>query len=56
MFLIDVPEEILSYLPTNLLEQIEIVRNAENISDLSYEQNFIKRLKNDMNLIVRKQR
>lgn len=42
IFLIDVPEEILSHLPTNLLEHIEIVSNAENISDLSYEQNYQK--------------
>lgn len=40
VFLIDVPTETLQQLPTELLENAEILSNAGNIADLSYAENY----------------
>ncbi len=42
IFLVDVPAEILQYIPSDILEYAEVVSNAEDISNLSYEQNYQK--------------
>ena len=40
IFLVDVPKEILEFIPKGLLEHVELVSNAEDIGDLTYEQNY----------------
>ena len=42
VFLIDVPAESLQHIPQKLLENAEILSNAEEIMDLSFEQNYQK--------------